>query len=54
VVIVQATEEIYQENLDNAFIFTGFGDHHAGRNYFGGMCYFNGAALAIAKLKKTC
>lgn len=52
-VTVQAAEEIYQGNLDNAFVFTGFGDHHAGKNYFGGMCYFNGAALAIAKLREN-
>jgi acetoin utilization deacetylase AcuC-like enzyme len=51
-VTVQAAEEIYQGNLDNAFVFTGFGDHHAGRNFFGGMCYFNGAALAIATLRE--
>lgn len=49
---VHAAEEIYQGNIDNAFVFTGFGDHHAGRDFFGGMCYFNGAALAIAALKK--
>ena len=51
-VTVQAAEEIYQGNIDNAFVFTGYGDHHAGRNFFGGMCYFNGAALAIATLRE--
>ena len=49
---VQAAEKIFQEEIDNAFVFTGFGDHHAGRNFYGGMCYFNGAALAIATLKE--
>ena len=49
---VQAAEEIYQGNIDNAFVFTGSGDHHAGRNFFGGMCYLNGAALAIAALRE--
>lgn len=49
---VQAALEIQEGNLDNAFVFTGFGDHHAGRNYFGGGCYFNGAALAIAALRE--
>jgi acetoin utilization deacetylase AcuC-like enzyme len=49
---VQAAEEIAQQKIDNAFVFTSFGDHHAGRNYFGGMCYFNGAALAIAVLRE--
>ena len=49
---VQAAEEIRRGNIDSAFVFTGSGDHHAGRNYFGGMCYFNGAALAIATLRE--
>ncbi|MDP2729405.1 MAG: hypothetical protein Q8O55_02845 [Dehalococcoidales bacterium] len=49
---VQAAEEIRQGKIDNAFIFTSFGDHHAGRNFYGGMCYFNGAALAIKALRK--
>lgn len=49
---VQAAEEIAQRRIDNAFVFTSFGDHHAGRDYFGGMCYFNGAALAIAALRE--
>jgi hypothetical protein len=48
---VQAAEEIWREKIDNAFVFTGFGDHHAGREFYGGMCYFNGAALAITTLK---
>ena len=49
---VQATDKIHQGEIDNAFIFTSFGDHHAGRDFFGGMCYFNGAALAISVLKE--
>jgi len=49
---VQAAEEIWEGKIDNAFVFTSFGDHHAGRDFFGGMCYFNGAALAIATLKE--
>ncbi len=49
---VQAAREIYQGEIDNAFIFTSFGDHHAGKNFYGGMCYFNGAALAIAALRE--
>jgi acetoin utilization deacetylase AcuC-like enzyme len=48
---VQAAGEIHQGKIDNAFIFTSFGDHHAGRNFYGGMCYFNGAALAIKALR---
>jgi len=49
---VQAAEEIWRGKIDNAFIFTSFGDHHAGSDFYGGMCYFNGAALAIATLKE--
>jgi acetoin utilization deacetylase AcuC-like enzyme len=49
---VQAANEIWQGTIDNAFVFTSFGDHHAGRNFYGGMCYFNGAALAITALKE--
>ena len=49
---VQAAEKIHHGDLDNAFVFTSFGDHHAGRNFYGGMCYFNGAALAIASLRE--
>ncbi len=49
---VQAANQIWQGKIDNAFVFTGFGDHHAGRNFYGGMCYFNGAALAITDLKE--
>jgi len=49
---VQAAEEIWQGKINNAFVFTSFGDHHAGRNFYGGMCYFNGAALAITALRE--
>jgi acetoin utilization deacetylase AcuC-like enzyme len=44
---VQAVEKILGGEIDNAFVFTGFGDHHAGRDFFSGGCYLNGAALAI-------
>ena len=49
---IQAALEIFQGRIDNAFVFTGFGDHHAGKNQFGGWCYFNGAAVAITMLKE--
>src|SRR4030042_1623044 len=49
---VQAAELIHRGKLDNAFVFTGTGDHHAGRDYFGGGCHFNGAALAITNLRQ--
>ncbi len=49
---VHAAEDIFRGEIDNAFIFTSFGDHHAGRDFYHGMCYFNGAALAIAMLRE--
>ncbi len=49
---VQSSLEIHGGFIDNAFAFTGTGDHHAGRDFFGGMCYFNGAVLAIAALRQ--
>ena len=49
---VRAAEKIWREEIDNAFVFTGYGDHHAGSNFFGGGCYFNGAAIAIHTLRK--
>ena len=48
---VQAADSIWRGQIDNAFVFTGSGDHHAGRSFFGGGCHFNGAALAIANLR---
>lgn len=44
---VAATKRVCAGELKNAFVFTGFGDHHAGSNFFGGGCYFNGAAIAV-------
>lgn len=49
---VRAAEKIWIGEIDNAFVFTGYGDHHAGSHFFGGGCYFNGAALAIQELRK--
>ena len=49
---VRAAEKVWMGEIDNAFIFTGYGDHHAGTIFFGGGCYFNGAALAIHRLRK--
>jgi acetoin utilization deacetylase AcuC-like enzyme len=49
---VAAAVRIWQGEIDNAFVFTGYGDHHAGSDFFGGGCYFNGAAIAIAELRK--
>lgn len=49
---VAAAIRIWRGEIDNAFIFTGYGDHHAGKNSFGGGCYFNGAAIAISQLRR--
>ena len=49
---VRAAEKIWAGEIDNAFVFTGYGDHHAGTRFFGGGCYFNGAALAIRELRR--
>lgn len=49
---VGAATRIWQGEIDNAFVFTGYGDHHAGSNFFGGGCYLNGAAIAIHQLRQ--
>ncbi len=49
---IRAAEKIWMGEIDNAFVFTGYGDHHAGTVFFGGGCYFNGAAIAIHTLRK--
>ena len=49
---VQAADRIWAGEIDNAFVFTGVGDHHAGRKSFGGGCYLNGAALAVTDLRQ--
>lgn len=48
----QAALKVWAGELKNAFVFTGYGDHHAGRDFFGSGCYFNGAAIAIRELEK--
>lgn len=47
-----AAVRIWSGEIINAFVFTGYGDHHAGSNFFGGGCYFNGAAIAIHELQE--
>jgi acetoin utilization deacetylase AcuC-like enzyme len=49
---VAAATRMWKGEIDNAFVFTGYGDHHAGRDSFGGGCYFNGAAIAIHHLRQ--
>ncbi len=49
---VAAAIRIWKGEIDNAFVFTGYGDHHAGTDFFGGGCYFNGAAIAIHELRQ--
>ncbi len=50
---VLAAQKIAEGEIKNAFVFTGTGDHHAGRDYYGGGCHFNGAALAIEHLRRS-
>ncbi len=50
---VRAAERIWSNEIDNAFVFTGYGDHHAGIKSFGGGCYFNGAAISIRWLQNN-
>jgi acetoin utilization deacetylase AcuC-like enzyme len=49
---IRAAEKIWTGEIDHAFVFTGYGDHHAGTDFFSGGCYFNGAAIAIQELRK--
>ncbi len=49
---VAAANRIWMGEIDNAFAFTGYGDHHAGSDFFGGGCYLNGAAIAIHDLRR--
>lgn len=48
---VAAALRIWGGEIDNAFVFTGYGDHHAGTSFFGGGCCYNGAAIAIHELR---
>ena len=50
---LSAAIKVWSGEILNAFVFTGYGDHHAGSNFFGGGCYFNGAAIAIHELQET-
>ena len=49
---VWSSVKIFSGEIDNAFVFTGFGDHHAGRETFGGGGYLNGAAMAVSELRE--
>ncbi|MFC1973986.1 hypothetical protein ACFLU2_01350 [Chloroflexota bacterium] len=49
---VAAATRIWKDEIDNAFVFTGYGDHHAGSHFFGRGCYLNGAAIAISQLRE--
>jgi len=50
---VAAADKIFSGAITNAFVFTGYGDHHAGRDFYGGGCYFNGAVIAIRELRRN-
>lgn len=47
---VEAAVAVWEEDLNNAFVFTGTAGHHASRDHAWGFCYFNNTALAIRKL----
>jgi len=49
---LSAAIKVCSGELSNAFVFTGFGDHHAGSTFYGGECYFNSAAIAIHELRE--
>lgn len=49
---LSAALRVCSGELRNAFVFTGYGDHHAGSHFFGGGCYLNGAAIAIRRLQE--
>jgi acetoin utilization deacetylase AcuC-like enzyme len=49
---LSAAIRISSGEITNAFVFTGYGDHHAGSDFFGGGCCFNGAAIAIHELQE--
>ena len=49
---LSAAIKVWSGELLNAFVFTGYGDHHAGSNFFGGGCYLNGTAIAIHELQE--
>jgi acetoin utilization deacetylase AcuC-like enzyme len=48
---IAAAKRVFTGELKNAFVFTGFGDHHAGSTFYSGGCYFNGAAIAVHELR---
>ena len=50
---LDAARRICSEELINAFVFTGYGDHHAGSIFFGGGCYLNGAVIAIHEIRRS-
>jgi acetoin utilization deacetylase AcuC-like enzyme len=45
-----AALKVWSGEITNAFVFTGYGDHHSGSHFFEGGCYLNGAAIAIQEL----
>jgi len=49
---LSAAIKVWSGELSNALVFTGYGDHHAGSNFFGGGCYLNGAAIEIHELQE--
>lgn len=48
---VEAAEEVWKGEFENAFVFTGTAGHHASRDQAWGFCYFNNTALAVENLR---
>ena len=50
--VVQATEKVLREEIDNALVFVGVGGHHASRTSYWGGCFFNLTAIAIENARE--
>src|SRR3972149_595989 len=50
---LQAADTIFRGEIDNAFVFTGCGDHHAGRAPRGGGGHRHGAGPALAEVNES-
>jgi len=51
--MVQATEKVLTNEIDNAFVFVGVGGHHASRTSYWGGCFLNPMAIAITKVRES-
>lgn len=51
--LLQATEQVLNEELDNAFVIAGVGGHHAHRDSAWGGCYFSVTGLGVPHARDT-